>query len=574
MATDNLAPACVGRFVGVDSACGCTLTATTITGLSPAQIVALGNQEIELTRAILDTAEAKMLGVPENPLMNLLNSRVKDVKKELNTIKISEQSIVMPFIQRVQRSFINANYFIITAGTACPFNGQTIGGLYYPQSCWVLTLGLGQSPFQSALTNIQRYFVPGQTLVIQTWDNVNTQNARNIVLTILTAVEADVGATPYAQVTAYAPVSDTNWTTVYTPTMKGVYQPTFGVCELGSNSIDDRESYCNNMPSDLGVGLVINWLQTIRESYCREQSYEEVLDAILKGNVNDYLKTFQFQSIAEQQKMMKVAYDRAWFNTIFYGQAIDVDNQTANNWQSLPIVYDLVNTSCPLGYKASTLGIFTLLNQCNRCVDMQGMPLNLSTIFTNLYYLKRWREATGDRVTVIDGFTDRFTKNHVFDAMTKYYLARYQIATERFAKIDQKVTFDNIVMFDYDVYDIPEAGVKWAVFQLDYFNDLKDASAAIVVGWNFSQRQNNLWMIDWSDITIGMAGSHQVTRKNPDPATADIYKCVIEPNIRTYDLRSKMVTVMVDRPNRHLIYYNYANGCPRVSLTECQVPQS
>jgi hypothetical protein len=71
-----------------------------------------------------------------------------------------------------------------------------------------------------------------------------------------------------------------------------------------------------------------------------------------------------------------------------------------------------------------------------------------------------------------------------------------------------------------------------------------------------------------------VAGSKQVTRKNPDPATSDLYKCVITPNIRTYDLRSKMWTVMVDRPNRHLIYHNFASGCPRVTIPNCAVPQS
>ena len=569
---DNLTTGCVGRIVGVSSACGCTLTKTTITGLTGPQIVALADQEIELTKAILDAAEAKMLGCPENPLMDLLNSRVKGIKDKITEIKVDGQSIVQPFIYRTQRSFINANYFLISAGSPVVNPGGQTPPL--PLSAYNITLGLGNSPFQSPLQNISRYFVPGMQLVVRTWDSFVTKNARTVVFTIISSVEADVGSTPYAVVTVYAPVSNTNWA-LYSPTQQAVYQPTFGMAELAANSISDYEAYCNNQPSDLAVNLVQNWLQTSRESYCREQSYEEVLDWILKGKVNDYLKAFQFQSIAEQQKMMKAAYDRAWFNSVFFGQAIDVDNQTEANWRNLPQVYDLVNTSCPLAFKANALGIFTLLNACNRVVDLQGLPLNLNQIFSAIYYLRRFREATGDRVPIIDSMTDRFTKSDVFESMTKYYAARYQVKAERFAKINEKITHDGILMFDYDMYDIPEAGCQWSVFQLDYFNDLLDAGNTLVVGWQFNTRLKNLWFIDWSDVNIGVGGSRQVTRKYPDPAIdVQLYQCVIKPNIRTYDLRSKDWTVMVDRPNRHLIYHNFATGCPQVEIPGCTVPQS
>lgn len=569
LGVDVLDPACVGRIVKVDSACGCTLTRTTITGLSPADIVALGYKEIYLTKAILDAQEAKMLGVPENPLMTLLNSRIKDVKDQLSEVKIDGQSIVMPFIQRTQRSFINANYFTVLAGGLTP--GAGANGI--PVSAWDLTLGLGNSPFQTQLADIQRFFVPGTTLIVKTWDGVNTKTARTLVFTIYAAVEADVGNTVKAVVTVYPPVSAANWV-AYTAAQKSVWQPYFGMAETGANSIANEESYCQNQPSDLAKNLVINWLQTTRESYCREQSYEEVLDMILKGKVNDYLKAFKYVSIAEQQKQMKARYDLNWFNSVFFGQAIDVDNQTTANWQNLPIVYDLVNTQCPLVYKASALGIFTLLNECNRVKDFQGMPLDLNEIFQDLYYLRRNREATGDRVPVIDSMTDRYTYSDIFDAMTKYYKARFSWDTTRFAKIGEKILHDNLLMFTYDIYDIKEAGCSWAVFNIDYFNDLVDAFNTVVVGWNLTTRANNLWFIDWSDVNVGVAGSKQVTRKNPDPATADIYKCVITPNVRTYDLRSKTWTVMVDRPNRHIIYHNFASGCPIVTIPGCTVPQS
>lgn len=234
-----------------------------------------------------------------------------------------------------------------------------------------------------------------------------------------------------------------------------------------------------------------------------------------------------------------------------------------------------MDTDCPLAYKASTLGIFTRLSECSRVRDFTGLPLDLNTVFSDLYYLRRNREASGDRVPVIDSFTDRHTAGYIFESMTKYYKAKYEWDTVRYAKIDQKITHDGIMMFSYDVYDIKEAGVQWAVFQLDYFNDMVDAFGFIKVGWNFSIRANNLWFIDWSDIAVGVARQKQVTRRSPNPNTdLAAYQCVISPNVTTYNLRSKMFGVMLDRPDRHLIYHNFASGCPAVDIPECTVPQS
>jgi hypothetical protein len=561
---------CVGRVVKVDSACGCTLTRTSITGFNATDIEALSYKEVALTKAILDAQEAKMLGVPENPLMMLLNGKTKDIK--VNQTSIDEQSIVMPFIQRTQRSVINANYFTIVANTAVPAPGAGTGSI--PVSAWQLDLGLGNSTFQTNLASIERYFVPGSTLIIKTWDGVDTKTARTLVFTIYSAVNADSGGNPRARVIVYPPVSAANWGT-YSGAERAVWQPYFGMAELGTNSILDEESYCQQQPSDLAKNLIVNWLQVTRESYCREAAYEQVLSYILQGRVNDYLKAFKYQSIAEQQKQMKARYDLEWYNSVFYGQAIDVDNQTTGNWQNLPIVYDVANETCPLAYKARALGIFTLLNECNRVRDFTGLPLDLNTIFSDLYYLRRNREASGDRVPVIDSFTDRHNAGYIFEAMTKYYKARYDWETVRYAKIGEKITHDNMMMFVYDIYDVKEAGVQWAVFQLDYFNDMVDAFNVTYVGWNFSTRANNLWFIDWSDISIGVARTKQVTRKSPNPNTdLALYQCVISPNVRTYDLRSKMWTVMVDRPNRHIIYHNFATGCPVVTIPECAVPQS
>ena len=568
---DVLNPACVGRTINVSSACGCTLTAATITGFSSADIVALGNSENNLTRTILAAGEAKMLGVPERNLMTLLNSNIREIGKGALTVhNIDNQSIIQPFILRGQRSFINSNYWTILTGTPTATAG--VGSV--PAGAWQVTIGLGNGHFQTTLEAIERFFTVGSTLIVKTWDAVATKTALTNVFTIYSAVNADAGAVKKANLIIYPNVSNTNWA-LLTPAQKKNYQPTFGMAINGTNSTNDKESYCPQQPSDLSKKLIASWLETSRESYCREQSYEEVIDAILAGKVNDYLKGFKTLSIADQQKQQKARFEMERMNSAMYGQAIDIDNQTEANWRNLPIVYDIVNTTCPLAYKASALGIFTLLSNCNRVIDMAGNRLDLNDIFDRIYWLRRWREASGDRVPIIDSMTDRFTSASIFEAMTKYYTARYGWETTRFAKINEKITHDNIIMFTYNIYDIPDSATQWAVFVDDYFNDQIDAANTRWVGWDASTRVNELWFLDWSDIFKGIAGHSQVSRKTPNNNTdLAIWQCVIDPNVKSYDLRSETWTMMVDRPERHLIYHNFAAGCPRVTIPGCTVPQS
>jgi hypothetical protein len=329
--------------------------------------------------------------------MELLTSKVKNIKDELTIQKISQQSIVQPFILRQQRSFINANYFNIVTGQPTP--GAGVGSI--PLSAQNITVDLGPSWLKSDLQNIERYFVPGSTIIIQSWDNVANKTARTLVFTIISAVNADSGGQERATITMYPNVPAATWAG-YNGAQRMVYMPTFGIAQTGANSISDYESYCPQQPSDLSNKLIENWLQTTRESYCRESSYEEILDKILKGDVNDYLKAFKWQSIQDQQKYQAARYRREFYNTVFFGQAIDIVNQTTANWRNLPQVYDVANGSCPLAFKASTLGIFTQLSNCNRVVDMAGAKLNLDYIFQQLYYLRRNREAMADLHAILE----------------------------------------------------------------------------------------------------------------------------------------------------------------------------
>ena len=48
-------------------------------------------------------------------------------------------------------------------------------------------------------------------------------------------------------------------------------------------------------PTDLSVKLIVNWLQTTRESGQVDETYKETLAKIMSGKVNPYLKSMVSQ---------------------------------------------------------------------------------------------------------------------------------------------------------------------------------------------------------------------------------------------------------------------------------------
>lgn len=569
---DVLNPPCLGRTVAIDSSCGCTLTRATITGLTPTDIVNFANSEIDMARLVLEAREAKILGVPERGLNMLLKGKIQNIKPEMVIQKISGQSIIQPFIMRTQPSFINDNYFKIDSGTPTP--GAGTGTL--PASAWNIKVELGGAWINDGgISKLEQSFVVGSTIIVHTWDNIVSKTALTLQFTILASVNADAGGVFKATVTIAPNLTAAEWTAL-TEVQKDSYQPTFGVCQTSANNVDDRESYCNQQRSDVNRRIILNWTQTVRSTICSQMSYEEVLDAILSGKVNDYLKGFKYLDLAAQEKQKMARADREWLNSVMYGQIIN-GNQTEANWRSLPQVIDPIDATCVLGYKANALGYFTLLNNCNRVIDLGGGKLSLDYIInTILYPLRRQRQGDGDSIQVIDSMTNRYMSAIIFETMTKYYTAKYGINITRYFTANQKIEHDGFLFYQYNTYDVQEAGVQWAVFVDDYFNDFVDSFNQAIVGWDFKTRANSIWFIDWSDISVGVMNTNSVVRKWPsiDPVTVEAYKCVIQPNVSTYRLTSKTYTPLLDRPNRHLIIHNFQFACPIVTIPGCTVPQS
>lgn len=548
------------NIVKVNSSCGCTLTNASFRGMSPNEFQALSGKETNLAQVIAATAEAKALGVKERGLSMLLKSSIKGIKPPLNNTTFSEQSIIMPYIQRPQRRHLNADYFRITASAQ---NAQA--GVTLPAGAVDFTVQLsGNTVWSSPIKNIERYFLPDFTIFVLTWDDNTDRNSKTYQYRIVSAVNVDADT---ARVTV-APLGKV---------LPPATPPAYGTIQIGANNISDWEYHCQNQPSNNNRGLIANWFQTTRSSRCVSQVYKETLAKILSGKLNAWDQHFNYLALADQNKQGAMLDDEAWLKSVFYNDYIS-DKQTVETYDQLETIEDPEQAGCTLEYKANALGIFTMLGENNRILDMNGGALDLEALFEQVYYLKKYREADGDRITVIDGMTDRKVASMIFEVMAKYFKARYNWDTTRFAKLGEKVEFNGVVMFEYDLYDLPDQSVQLGIFREPFFDDQLDAYRSTEGGGvadtatDFKNRARAIWFIDWSDISVGIGRTKSVVRKSPNPDVSDLYKCRINANIHEYSLRSQQWTVFLDRPYRHLVIQNFSLANPIIGGSVYSVP--
>jgi hypothetical protein len=574
--------------------------------MTPDTFEQLAMVETDLARVIASAAEAKILGVQERGLTTLLRSSIKNIKPALGTQKVSEQSIILPYIQRRQRSYVNSNYFNIEDGSGASLNVGDINevgvwtgtaatghaldtagvaddrmlNLRIASTDWGEDIDGVKNTFKGGPTSPARFFLPGSTIIVYTLDAGQTNG--NYVLEVVESYNHDSDASKcYVKVKA-----------AYSATGAGAAADPAteigsGLAQIGANNISDWEDWCNNQPSDFNQRIIVNWLQTSRESRSVDQVYKDTLARVLGGEVNEYAAKFKYLPLAEQNRQAAAHSDNAWLRSTFYGQAIN-ENQTVEGYTSLPEVYDPESgttfgsypgsqpsdDSCVMEYKANAIGIYTQLREASRIADFAGAQLDLDTLMQHIYYLKRYRESDGDNIDVIDIMTDRYTADNLMVAFSRYYQAKYGAQVNRFVDQGKKLEFNNQVLFNYNIYDLPEIGVQIAVFHDPFFDDIISAAGQVsgvnTAGGNvttddYKSSRRCLYMLDWSDINIGIAGTNSVTRKHPNVEAQEMYKCRMESNVREYQLKSTKWTTMLDRPQRHLIIENFSDTLPKVT---------
>lgn len=581
---------CQPLFFGVDGSTGCTLTKADIRPFTKDDFAAQDMKEVGMDRIIASTKEARMIGVPQRSLMDLLLSRHTPVRTGSPG---PDQSIVAPYRLVPRRTIVNLNYFLVTAGSStAPVDPAVAFPAQLPATAYFLTVKISTGGFGSAVKNIERYFLPGMYAYVETtarhvgadWQTfVGGGNIDSSVGPIGFRVVAAVGKSGDAD-TAYvvvAPVdfqsyevSPSAWAT-YSADTSGSPSPkqkvsatlvTKGTLLLGVNSVSDKEAWCYQQPALNNLGLIEYWRQTYRWTHQYNDEYLKALSAPL---TSEFFKKFRTLPIAEQRRQQEQLMQQWYYNTVFYGQRIS-DKQTIATWNQLPSIDDITNPGCTLEYKSNTLGIRTQLGECGKILDLNGGNLNFDTLFELCYNLKRERGNDGTDVQVIDFMTDRFTKSKIRDMMVRYYKAKYGVdSLQMNMQLGQKLvdTVTKRTTFEYDIFDLPDQGVQFSLFTDTYFDDRISASSALGASSGTKNRARSLWAVDWSDILIGVLGNRSVTRQTNK--ADDIYNCVIDPNINHYKLNSRTIEVQVGNTNRHLVVENFADACPTVTVPVC-----
>jgi hypothetical protein len=542
------------RLIVVDEANGNTLTRAHIRAFTRQDFEDQQLKEVGMDRIIAQTKEARMAGVRERGLMDLLLSRHAAIKTARGG---GSQSIIAPFTLVPRRNMVNANYFQIEAGAA----NQGAGSNGIPASAWDITVNAGSSPWvkspNNALKKLEKFFLPGNYVNIEYIDDNNV--ARRIVCKILSAVNADAGGIPKAKVTLEPNRTADGWSGM-SADEKAVFQPTAGLVSLMANSISDYESWGHQHPAVVNLTLLEYWQQTIRSAFTYNEEYIKALQSPL---TSEFFKKFRSLPLVQQRKQIEMFLEMEYYNTIFYGDEIN-ELQTVETYTSLPMVVDPADETYPIEYKANTLGIKTQLQRNARVADRMGMPLDIDTIMEACYYIKRYREGVSGSIDRIDSITNRFDKGRIRQMMTKYYKSTFNADLTMNAQLGQKLQFNGMTVFEYDLYDLPDQGVQWAVFHDTYFDD-KLAQ--------FSASQKNcgraLWFIDWSDIVINVLKTNSAKRTTNK--ADELYRFVITPNEKHTLLNSRTIEVRVGDANRSLLIENYSDSCPKLTVQGCDL---
>jgi hypothetical protein len=559
---------CNGRIINVSASNGCTLTRADIVGMTPDAFEAQGFKEIGMDKVYANLREARVAGYRENTLQALLMSRITNIKGALAKSKISQsESVILPYISRRQKRNIQSNYWLISRGDPNPQAGK--GST--PASAWDLTVANSKSPFANTLLNLEQYFLPGKYMFVEyVSGSAGSSIPYQVSYKILGA--ATVGST--TKVTVEPNVSAAGWAAKSAGDklpwqvggVSGGSADSGTIAYLGVNSVSDFESWGGQDNAENTNSLIHYWPQTSRIVHEYTDEYLRALNAALTSN---YFKLFRQLPLAEQKRIQQAKYDRDMLNTAFFGDVIN-ENQAVETYTSLPTVVDPANPNCVLEYKANALGFKTQLNACSRVINHQGNALNLATFLQNCYLVKRAREADGSTVEVIDVMTDRFTAGLIMTAMQTMYKAQFGIdSITKFAEFGQKLTFDGQVEMVYNIYDIPPiyGGFRLAVFTHPFFDDKLSAVASAAAGTATvrgttlpSDGARMLWVLDWSDIELGVAGTNSAVRRTNE--ADQLYNYVIKINVKHVTLNSMTWCPIIEDPNRHFIAQNFSSAAP------------
>jgi len=562
------------NFYNIDSD---GLTCADIIPWTPELAMSMGFRETGMDAGLARAQMARLVGVKQNSLADILRSRMVSIPHDKG---VENGSIIAPFNFMKRESQVNIGNFLLTAGsTSAPSDAVDAIPGTLPATTWWITVSASTGGYGSDISNVYAYFLPGKYLHCSS-KVYHTQTAyKAAVVAAGGSLEAGVrvqyrivwasaksGNTKIAYV-AVAPTEFQSYET--TKAAWDTYVAGSGAAAVGgvrvekgslvilANSVSERESWCYQPPVINNLGVVEYWDQTERQTFMWN---DEFVTAIKAPKTSDWFKTFYTLPLAEHRRQIEDIAEKEFLNTCFHGDRIS-DKQTRATYDSLPVVYDATNPGSAYEFKSNTLGFETQLNEAGAIRDMSGGPLDIDWIKAAAYQLKRVRGSSQ-----LDMFMDRVTLGKVRQILTAYLKGYLQVDTLTAAVQEGKQILDPVnkkALWNYCTFDLPEEGVQCNLFQHDYFDDNIAASAAL--GANSDQNAaRQLWIPDWSDFKIGIKSErsvHKDTNLN-DP----LYKCVMRQDVNHYELYARKFQCRLGDANRHVLIKNFSTANPKLTL--------
>ena len=553
---------CEGRLIEVSKSTGCSLSAATIRPWLTSDLEGAALKEIGYDSVFGQLREARVAGYRESTLSELVMSRATNIKRAVTRQNIAgNESMVDPFVKFRQKRNINSQYFLITAGTPTP--GAGAGGI--PASAWDLTVTNQTGTFATTLPTLANFFLPGGSLLVDYGSSANV--ALHLQYKIISAATVagvtTVTVEPNYSPAGWAALSAANKLKYQIGGLAGGAAQAGTGAYLGANSVSDYESYRDKYTA-LNPNSVIQFpIQTSRIVWDYTDQWLKLLKNPLMG---EYFKTFWQLPEAQQRAQAQAEYERQIMHSFFYGQR-ETELQAPTTYDQLPLVYDPANANCPLEYKTRVEGVQTQLINCGRYRDLAGAPLDADTFFSDLYLLKRAREADSTDVTGIDVMCGRGTAGVLERFMNRFYQQYYSQQNYFPMRMGEVMDVNRKVkVFNYREYDIPDefGGFQLRVFSHNYFSDRLGAFGGAPV-------HNQLWAIDWSDMMFGVVATNsRSTKTNLDD---ELYRYVMKVNAKYVQMNSMTWACCLEDPNRHMIYRNFSNEClTKTIVAGCDIP--
>jgi hypothetical protein len=344
------------------------------------------------------------------------------------------------------------------------------------------------------------------------------------------------------------------------------------VLTIGTNNVNDFESWCANRPALNTRKHVPFWYQTSRFSLCVSDFYKEWLERMMRTNA--YFNKFGDVSLAERNAQLGLMFQKEWTNSFFFGQPLS-DKQKLATYKELPAITSVDSTTfaagsdiegAAIGYRANALGVYRQLADCGRVVDKQGAALDLSDLLEDkIFKLVRSRKDQGKPADSIDLFTDSKTAKNIFKAFMVYY----KNESSDMLRVNYDITNKNIsdLGFYAQSYKLHyPAGVTLNVITNEFFDDLVTAHQAAETGTAISDGSMGRFamILDLGGgVYPGIIGSNRVVHKSgdlEDLAKVDpSYRCVMANPTTETTLNSTTWTAIVECPTDNLIIENFAD---------------